>query len=145
MDSEDRKHILLGFTYENQQTPVTGLTWLQKLVFFLQHETDLEPYTFVPDEYGPFSDQLVTDVNELVKHNYIARTPVADANNPQPFEITEKGIEYYEFLIDEKMIDSELRATIQSVKSYNNDRPALELLKEVKEIKSWQMSNCSVL
>src|SRR2546428_13855867 len=61
-----------------------GRTKLTKLVFFAQRETEPavieiirpdEPFQFVPYNYGPFSSQLLADLEEMERRGLVEISP----------------------------------------------------------------------
>lgn len=144
MESVNRKRVLLGFLYENNQTPITGVTWMQKMVFFLQNETGLTVYDFEPRDMGPFSEQLYEDTQELEQNGYVVRPAKTNDHSPRPYTITEKGKQYYQLIIDNQDIDFEIQDMIRTIKSQYNDTASLELLHEVQKIDDDQLVNCTL-
>lgn len=68
-----RQLLPLALMYANHKEPIEGRTRLQKMIFLLQKTFEEEEgglpisdkYNFTPYNYGPFSQPLYTDLDEL--------------------------------------------------------------------------------
>lgn len=87
-----RQKVLLYLILQLKQTgKEISKTYLNKLLFLLKKETDIDGivkfYNFYPHKYGPFSNQYYFDIGDLQSHAYLGkefelRTP---ANEDESF------------------------------------------------------------
>lgn len=77
--------------------PIDGITRLQKLVFLFQEEKlegilkDIGEYEYNPDQYGPYSRQLINELEELksagiIKTDKLEYTFTDDSDDPGDFD-----------------------------------------------------------
>lgn len=72
-----RQLLPLAFMYAHRKEPIQGRTRLQKMIFLLQKEFEedegglpiSDKYSFTPYDYGPFSQPLYADLDELRGEN----------------------------------------------------------------------------
>ena len=72
----DPKLVILMLLSANNNEPISGKTRLVKLMYILNKELkkikpDLDLYNFYRHRYGPYSDDLIRDVEELIRKGYI--------------------------------------------------------------------------
>lgn len=131
------ERVLLLLLYQNEQEPIEGITRLQKLIFLIQEEIgELEKsFQFEPYDYGPFSQDLYTEVDELVRRGLIRRiddeTP--SGNERYSFKITEEGIDYLYEEADEEIRTGDIGDKISQIKQEYNSMSILALLDEIYE------------
>ena len=104
---------------------IEGITRLEKLVFLIEHETDVrdlltEHAAFEPYNFGPFSGKVYQAVDTLVaaglledsaelttsrddswEAERVVGTQPADPYSTRNFALTDRGRKYYNALIDE--------------------------------------------
>lgn len=132
-----RKLLVLDLLNENDQQRIDGRTRLQKLVFLAQEETstDLpEEYTFIPYDYGPFSANLLHEVDDLKKEGYITERKVDLSDGEKyVYELTSAGKRAVSDVRTE--FDGDDTGTIKDAanftKSMFNDLPISRLLEYV--------------
>jgi len=92
-----RKHLVLRLLNEDDQNRINGRTRLQKLVFLAQQETSGSlpgEYSFIPYDYGPFSANLLHEVDDLKEDNLVEEQQVRGPNGKKYiYELTETGKE----------------------------------------------------
>lgn len=71
MMDERRSLILTILQLAKERNILISKTKLQKLVFLLQKELGVEYFKFIPYKYGPWSYDLVNEVDELLKEGVI--------------------------------------------------------------------------
>jgi len=132
-----RKLLVLDILNEKDQQRIDGRTRLQKLVFLAQEETSTElpsEYTFIPYDYGPFSANLLHEVDELKKEGYITERKVTLTDGEKyVYELTDAGKQAVSNVRSE--FDAEDAKTIKDAanftKSMFNDLPISRLLEYV--------------
>ncbi len=93
--------LVLLYTQENNR--VDGATRFQKLVFLSQEESDLpETYSYHADKYGPYSHELQSDLDRLIREEFIELNVVNNwAGNPKyVYTLTTKGRQVSKGLLD---------------------------------------------
>jgi DNA-binding PadR family transcriptional regulator len=99
VDSGDlpaRTAIPLAFLYTRSRSSVDGSTRFQKLVFLAQKETDLpEEYEFEPNNFGPFSPGLASDLDRLRAMGLVEKReePNGVGNTRHVYRLTREGIQ----------------------------------------------------
>lgn len=82
------------------ENPFTTKTRLQKLVFLTVTETQSTlSFDFYPYDYGPFSKQLLNDINRFEEHDLIT---TQTATSSVSYELTEEGQEALDTLRTER-------------------------------------------
>lgn len=95
-DLPARTAIPFAFLYTRSRSAVEGATRFQKLVFLGQKESELpEEYEYEPDDYGPFSIQLHSDIYWLADLGYIEKREESNGvgNTRHVFCLTRDGIQ----------------------------------------------------
>lgn len=126
----------LAFLYTDNQRAIEGVTRFQKLVFLAQQETSLEGgYEYEPDQYGPFSSELYSALEELERKGLIkqATETTRSGNEKYVYSLTKKGqLVVQKILNDEKYEDaSEVFDYAQEIKRKHNEEPLDRLLRYV--------------
>ena len=127
IELDDLIVLLLGTPTKNRALKgrIEGITRLEKLIFLIEQETSIpkiltEDTNFKPCNFGPFSDKVYKTVDYLSSYGLIEDTGSIsnsrdesweqvnviddEFNDPyatRNFTLTEKGLRYYEVLIDE--------------------------------------------
>ncbi|MEM3065301.1 MAG: hypothetical protein QW177_08005 [Candidatus Nitrosotenuis sp.] len=98
----------LLLAYAEDGYPIKGKTRLQKIIFLFQQEIFKEKnkdlgYNFVPYNFGPYSDILQKDVEELVDNEYlkVEAKQGLDGKYIYNYHITDKGRKLAENLLYE--------------------------------------------
>lgn len=115
--------------------PVKGNLRLQKLVFLLEKEIiekkgymlSNELYEFRPYNYGPYSEDVLDDV-ELLKDLGLITT---GTNEKEFYKITNKGIEVLNRLIEKNPNLKNIMSEIENLKKRWNNVPLKKLLQYV--------------
>lgn len=101
--------------------PVIGKTRLVKELFLLRETQKLkEIYTFEPDKYGPCSNEIIFDLDILIKEGMIQEHPHPYGTQ---YSLTSKGCEEAK-----KFTDDKIKSKIENIKKNYNDVPLNELL-----------------
>ena len=118
--TEIEKYILL-LAGANDSKPIRGNTWLQKEMFLISknNESLNQEASFESDFYGPFSDNISEEVDELKMNDFL----VIQGGKIQ---ITNDGRNI--FLKLKKSIQKDEMEMIEYIKSFLNDLPEDELL-----------------
>lgn len=117
---------------------IKGTTKMEKLPFLLEKEFGVTlAYHYIPMEYGPYSIELLDEINLLQLKDYITikeeLVPVTENNETKEVErrvycLTEKGKEKSQKI--SQQISEEIKISIQNIKRYN-DMTLRELLNYV--------------
>ncbi len=138
-----RQMYLLLLLNANDASPIKHKLRLQKLMFLLQKEIieerglqpSLEKYNFDAYNYGPFSDDLIDDIEFLKDLNLIE---VSSENNTEVYRITEKGKKFLRNFLS-KIPESQLKLIkpfineLEKLKRKWNNVPLNKLLRYVYE------------
>lgn len=132
-----RAKILLHMLYE-LGGEVKGTTRMEKLPFLLEKEFGVNlAYHYIPMDYGPYSIELLDEINLLQKKGYIdvkeEIVPVTENGETKDVErrvycLTNKGKEKNEKLTQE--LADETKNSVHKVRRYN-EMPLRELLEYV--------------
>jgi uncharacterized protein YwgA len=124
----------LTLLYTQHRASVDGATRFQKLVFLAQQETDLpNKYQYRPDQFGPFSPQLHSDLEELAQQGLLERNEHVNevGNTKYAYSITPDGIELIKRVLNRDDNISRLFDQLQDIKKQYNDEPLQDLLRYV--------------
>lgn len=122
--------------YVNNRSEIIGRTRLEKLIFLIQKELiekerlqiSEDTYEFRPYRFGPFSEDVLDDVELLIGMNIIKRV---NKEGTDVFKITEHGTRVIERLLSEEKVPRFLLDKIGRIKKRYNDYPLNKLIKEV--------------
>jgi len=134
---EPRKLLVMKILDENDQHKIEGRTRLQKLVFLAQKESTSDlpsTYTFVPYDYGPFSANLLDEVEALNDSGYVEEREVRGPHGKKYiYELTDEGEEaVLEELAGLERNDREaIEQTAGFVEGMFSDTPISRLLEHV--------------
>lgn len=138
----DPKLVLLMLLSANNNEPISGKTRLVKLMYILNKELkkikpNLTLYNFYRYRYGPYSDDLIRDIEDLVKKGYISHR-LDEKVFPQGiyvenvYSITEKGLKFLkEHETDLPLPKEKLMELVNKVKQKYNNAPLYILLRDV--------------
>lgn len=101
VDLRIRQFIPLALLYEAEDQSIEGRTRLQKLAFLTREELvdeDIDVHEFIEYDYGPFSKELLDDLEELESQGLvnIQRNPTFGGNTRYDYQIEDDGIEIFE-------------------------------------------------
>lgn len=141
-----RQHLPLALVYAHHKEPIEGRTRFQKMIFLLQkafekQEESLpisDTYNFTPYDYGPFSQPLYADLDELREEEdegeglINERSDTFDQGKVKyQYVLTPTGISRIE---DELKDDPEFQrilAKAEEIKRQFNHMPLTELIEQV--------------
>ena len=160
MDVSSATDVLLTLLYapgnsNKYREPIKGITRLEKLMFLLSRETSLKEiitrnYAFDAYDYGPFSNEILDDIEALKSSNILKEISysgekleyidlqesemnvyedISSIPSFKRYELTEKGEVIGKFLFD-SLSDSQRNELIKIKKIYNS-LPIKELLSYV--------------
>jgi uncharacterized protein YwgA len=101
-----RETIPLVLLYESQDYEIEGRTRFQKMVFLIeklvQNEEDKSLYEFVEYDYGPFSKQLLNDLERFEEMDVvdIDKREMYQGGERYDHQLTERGVKSVERLIE---------------------------------------------
>lgn len=135
----NRLLIPLTILYESEEGEIDGITRLQKLVFLVQEEGDIDrEYDFRPKHYGPHSNPLYDDIDRLVDEGFVEQKQVEMGgrvgNDKQIYRITEDGRQIVEHAAnggDKLDIPEGLRDTIREIVGEYEHVSLYDMLKQV--------------
>lgn len=131
-----RQLLPLALMYAHDRDPIEGRTRLQKMIFLLQKKFEEEDgglpisdkYSFTPYDYGPFSQPLYTDLDELREADLdgnqlvVERSDTFDRGKVKyQYELTPAGTAFIEDeLADDAKFQQILRKAEEIKEEYNN-------------------------
>ena len=131
--------MLLSILSVSNRTPVQGKTRLMKLMYIASVELkkenkDIDFYEFRRHYYGPYSDEIVHDLETLAAEGFIRHKIVAYENpygvyEENIYQITQRGIEVLER--KRSRISLDILRLIERVKAKYNNLPLTMLIQEV--------------
>jgi len=125
--TKERQLLLLYLLYAKDREPIRGDLWLQKEMFLIEKISEIrDRYYFLEHFKGPFSEDLIGDVNYLISLNLVEKT------GRNVYKITNKGINLIESLMNKnilvKLLDKRTLDAAEEVKELLNDLNNEELL-----------------
>jgi uncharacterized protein YwgA len=101
--------------------PVIGKTRLVKELFLLRETQKIKDmYEFMPDNYGPSSDELISDLDILIQKGFIQTQPHPYGTQ---YALTPEGTKKAQELTAE-----EIKTKIENIKRNYNEMPLNKLL-----------------
>lgn len=135
-----RKLLPLALMYAGDEEPIEGRTRLQKMVFLMQQrlkEAGEDPiqsknYDFIPYDYGPFSSELYSDLDELTEHEMVQsqEEPIRDGKTKYNYEIKGAGQEFIEHQLSKEEA-CQILELAEEIKDKYNDVLLSDLIEEV--------------
>jgi uncharacterized protein YwgA len=122
--------------------PVSGRTRLQKMVFMTQQEFDgdvssllgSDSYDFVPYDYGPFSQGLYADLDDLVDAGLIREIEKQyDKGVLYKYQLTGAGREHLEEQVNQQ---TDVRELLQVARAYKQRYNSMSLDDVIDEVYS---------
>lgn len=121
-----RQVLPLIIAYANKGEPVGGRTRFQKMIFVLQNEARFlkETYNFMPHDYGPYSAELQSDIEDLISTKFLSanRQTIDEGKIRYVYEITPPGVAILKKVLSSGQLDRKFK--------FNR---ALTLAVEIKE------------
>ena len=121
----------------DDEKQIDGRTRLQKLVFLAQKETSKSlpsEYTFIPYDYGPFSADLLHDVDDLKQAGYIIENQeYGPQGKKYIYELTEEGEDAVQESLNDLAKNSAkaIEETSEFIEGMFNNTPITRLLEYV--------------
>lgn len=104
-----RQTLPLIIAYVNDRESVEGRTRFQKIIFILQQQAKFfnDRYDFVPHDYGPYSSELQTDIDDLIAKKLMeeVRHTVEEGKIKYVYQITDKGIATVQSVLDDPALE----------------------------------------
>ena len=117
-----------------------GKTRCQKLVFLIQKQASTrkvlkEKFDYELSHYGPFSNELASVMDELVKKGYLwQETQIAPAGYLRyVYSLTKAGKELLDVATEKNLLAPELTDIIKDVAEGYGDLPLPQLVEEAKK------------
>lgn len=108
-----RQTIPLILAYVNNGQPVEGRTRFQKMVFLLHEGAPFfkQKYDFVAHNYGPFSPELQSDIDDLIREGYLVGTfkTVEEGKIKYEYSITGKGASFITKILEDRGLDKKFK------------------------------------
>jgi len=136
-----RKDAILYLLYANKNQPISGRTRLQKMLFLLQKECPLRSwlssnFDFEAWRYGPFSSDLLRDIEFLENVGLIRADKVGFLLEPERGELDALSQEYFdnggEYSPDQLYAQEKFSLTQEGIK-FIEERVEPRLPTEVKD------------
>jgi len=112
--------LIILILHADNETPIKGMTWLQKIVFILNRNIDEIKAIFDGYYIGPYSEQVELIVNQFRSSEYL------DIDKKKRICLTQKGRELASRIIPN--ISEERLCLIEQVKQFMNDMTKNELI-----------------
>lgn len=114
---------------------VSGRTRMQKLAFLLDEEelTDYPAYDFIKYDYGPFSKQLLEDLERLENHGLVRITEETTFGGHTRYDhqLTEQGENVVDQLLEE---NEEVREIMDSAEKVIREYGTLSIRKLIETV-----------
>lgn len=128
-----QRDLLLRMLEESEQGRIEGRTRLQKLAFLVDRQSDKSDDTlfeFIPYHYGPFSEGILHELDDMKKDGLIEERTVdlSDGNTKYIYNITDEGEER---LNGAERESKEIPSVTEDVVSQFNSMPISRLLEHV--------------
>jgi len=125
--TRDRQLLLLYLLYAKRCEPIKGNLWLQKEMFVIEKTLDTrDKYYFIDHFKGPFSDDLMGEIDYLISLN------LAEKDEKGVYRITQKGKMLIDYLMKKnvmyKLFNKKTLDVVEDVKDLLNDLNRDELL-----------------
>ena len=120
-----RTTLPLLLTFANDGEPIEGRTRFQKMIFLLLERAKFftNRYEFVPHDYGPYSRELQSDIDYLIREGHVTeeRKTREEGKIKYVYSITKDGTSFVNHIISNEKLNNEFQ--------FSN---ILELTNEVK-------------
>jgi uncharacterized protein YwgA len=135
-----RQTLPLILTFVNDGLPVEGRTRFQKMIFLLieQAPSLRNAYDFAPNNYGPFSPELQSDIDDLIREDFLIgkHKTVEEGKIKYEYMITSKGASFVKKILTDKELDkkfkfSKIMELAEEIKSDVNTKSLSSLLSEI--------------
>ena len=129
---DPREQLVMNLLAADDQQVIDGRTRLQKLVLLAQKESQEDlpsEYDFTPYDYGPFSEQLLHDLDDMKRKGWIDETiePLPNGKKYR-YELTPQGEEQ---LVDGTEESNTIQKIAEDIEGTFNDMPISRLLEHV--------------
>lgn len=121
---------------------VEGRTRFQKITFILQQQAKFfkDRYDFVPHDYGPYSPELQTDIDDLIAKKLMeeVRHTVEEGKIKYVYQITDKGIVTVKSILDDTALEKKFKFSLivdiaTAIKNDLNKKHLPSLLADIYE------------
>ncbi len=132
-----KKIAVLSLLFESNWR-INGKQRFQKLTFLLDEEylgADASMYSWRKYDYGPYADQLETDLKELDSDGLVKihRTATFGGNTRYKYHLTERGEQTLHEAIERREALNEVVELTQEVLTDHGDTPISNLINQVRE------------
>ena len=143
-----RQLLPLALMYAQNEEQIEGRTRLQKMIFLLQKKFEEEDgglpisdkYSFTPYDYGPFSQPLYADLDELRREDSDAEKFVVERSDTfdqgkvkYQYELTPTGISFVE---DELADDAKFQEILRKAEEIKEEFNHLSLSQVIERVYS---------
>lgn len=101
-----RTTLPLMITFANDGEPIEGRTRFQKMIFLLLMRAEFfkNRYDFEPHDYGPYSKELQSDIDHLIKEGYVSekRKTREEGKIKYAYSITKEGAAFVNHIISDE-------------------------------------------
>ena len=127
-------------TFANDGEPIEGRTRFQKMIFLLLMKAKFfkNRYDFQPHDYGPYSKELQSDIDHLIKEGYVTeeRKTKEEGKIKYAYSITKDGTAFVNHIISDEELNSKfhfsnLLELSNEVKGKLNHKDLSSLLYEI--------------
>lgn len=135
-----RQTLPLILTYANDGQPVEGRTRLQKMIFLLLEQASFfkHRYDFVAHNYGPYSPDLQSDIDDLIREGFLLVNykTVEEGKIKYEYTITSIGASFITKILANKVLNrkfkfSKILELTKEIKSDVNTKNLSSLLSEI--------------
>ena len=126
----DYSNLPLVLLYTRSRESVDGKTRFQKLIFLAQKETEIpEIYEFEPDNFGPYSPGLESDLHSLDRMGLIEISMATNGvgNERYEYHLTTSGIKRVQQLLKQQRLKPVFES-LDEVKGQYNSKSLSDLL-----------------
>ncbi len=135
-----RQTLPLILTLANNGQSVEGRTRFQKMIFLLIERAPFlkDAYDFAPHDYGPFAPELQSDIDDLIKENFLKGSykTIEEGKIKYEYTITNKGASFVKEVLENKQLNKKFRFSkimelAEEIKSEVNTKSLSALLLEI--------------
>ena len=134
-----RTTLPLLLTFANGGEPIEGRTRFQKMIFLLLERAKFftNRYDFTPHDYGPYSQELQSDIDHLIREGYVAedRKTREEGKIKYAYSITKNGTAFVNHILSDEQLNkfqfSKILELSNEVKDEINHKDLFLLLSEI--------------
>ena len=134
-----RTTLPLLLTFANDGEPIEGRTRFQKMIFLLLERAKFftNRYDFAPHDYGPYSQELQSDIDYLIKEGYVIeeRKTREEGKIKYAYSITKNGTAFANRILSNEQLNkfqfSKILELSNEVKDKINHKDLFLLLSEI--------------